>query len=401
MQHAAEGKVRPEEIGVKALDRRTLQIEMLYQTPYITNLLMHQTCYAVPRHVVEKYGDDWLKPENFVSNGPFLLKAWVPNDHIHVVKNPRFFGAAEVKLNEVYYFPTQDASSALKRFRAGELDVANRCPTPDEVPLLRKTNPAEIRINPFIATYFIVVNQRRKPFDDVRVRMALAMALDRETLTDKVIRIGQIPAYNVVPPGMPGYSYAAQMRFKALPMAARLEKAKALLAEAGFGPKNPLRFDFSVYNSKEFRRWSIVLQFMWRAVGVDMRILPLDAQILYDYLRKKDFDLASAGWIADYRDPKNYAFLFQTSSTDLNYGSYHNLRYDELIAQSDTIRDPAARLRTIAEAEQMLLDDCGVIPLMHDVTRDMVSRQVKGWIPNVINMNRSRYLSLDRSAQNT
>jgi oligopeptide transport system substrate-binding protein len=396
MQRAAEGNAHPDEVGVRALDPRTLQIEVLYQTPYIDHLLMHQTTYAVPRHVVEKHGDNWLLPENFVSNGPFILKAWIPNDHIHAVKNPRFFGAADVTLNEVYYFPTQDASAALKRFRAGELDIANRCPAPDLVAVLRKTIPDQVKISPFIATYYIVVNQKRKPFDDPRVRMALALALDRETLADKVIRIGQIPAYNVVPPGMPGYSYAAQMGFKSLSFAARQEKAKALLAEAGFGPGRPLSFDFSIYNSKEWHRWAIVLQFMWRAIGVDMNILPLDSQILYDYLRKKDFDLASAGWIADYRDPKNFLFLFLTSSTDLNYGSYHNDRFDQLVTHSDAIRDPGQRLRTMAEAEQQLLDDCGVIPLLHDVTRDMVSPQVKGWIPNVVNFNRSRYLSLDR-----
>ena len=399
MQHAAEGKVPPEEIGVRALDSRTLQIEVMFQTPYINHLLMHQTAYAVPRHVVEKHGDDWLKPEHFVSNGPFLLKAWIPNDHIRAVKNPRFFAARDVKLNEVYYFPTQDASAALKRFRAGELDIANRCPAPDLVASLRKTMPGQVKISPFISNYFIVANQKRKPFNDPRVRMALAMALDRETLADKVIRIGQIPAYNLVPPGMPGYSYAAQMRFKTLPFEARLRKARSLLAEAGFGPKTPLRFDFSIYNSKEWRRWAIVLQYMWREVGVDMHILPLDSQILYDYLRKKDFVLASAGWVADYRDPKNYLFLFESSTTDLNYGSYSNPNYDRLVAQSDTIRNADARLQIMAQAEQQLLDDCGVIPLLHDVTRDMVSPQVSGWIPNVANINRSRYLSLDRSIE--
>ncbi|HWU55960.1 MAG TPA: peptide ABC transporter substrate-binding protein [Rhizomicrobium sp.] len=397
MQQAAEGKVPPADIGVRALDSRTLQIEVQYQTPYINHLLMHQTTYAVPKHVVEKHGDAWLQPENFVSNGPFLLKEWVPNDHIRVVKNPLFFGAASVMLQEVYYFPTQDASAALKRFRAGELDIANRCPVPDMVAILRKTIPKQVKINPFLSSYFIVINQKRKPFNDPRVRMALAMALDRETLVDKVIRIGQIAAYNLVPPGMPGYSYAAQMQFKKLPFEARLEKAKSLLEEAGFGPNNPLSFNFSIYNSKEWRRWAIVLQFMWRAVGVDMHILPLDSQILYDYLRKKDFDLASAGWVADYRDPKNYLFLFETSSTDLNYGSYSNANYDRLVAQSDTIRDANVRLQVMARAEQQLLDDCGVIPLMHDVTRDMVSPQVSGWVPNVANFNRSRYLSLDRS----
>ena len=185
------------------------------------------------------------------------------------------------------------------------------------------------------------------------------------------------------------------MTFKSQALAARQERAKALLAEAGFNAGNPLSFDFSIYNTKDWRHWAVVLQFMWRSIGVDMRIVPLDSQILYDYLRKKDFELASSGWIADYRDPKNFLFLFETSTVELNYGGYSNALYDKLVAQSDGIRDPQARLQAMARAEQQLLDDCGVIPLMHDVTRDMVSPQVSGWIPNVVNFNRSRYLSLN------
>lgn len=397
MQRAAEGKVKPEEIGVRALDSRTLRIELLYQAPYMNQLLMHQTMYAVPRHVVEKHGDDWLKPENIVTNGPFILKEWVPNGHIRVAKNPRFFAADTVRFQEVYFYPTQETSAALKRFRAGELDVVNRCPPPDQVPILRKTMPGRVRIAPFTATYFLSVNCLRKPFDDPRVRNALGMAIDRETLVNKVIRIGQRPAYNLVPPGMPGYSYAAQARFHTLPMTARIARAKSLLAQAGFGPDNPLSFEFNIYNTREWRQWATVLQFMWRQVGVNMRIAALDSQVLYDYLRKKDYTLASAGWIADYRDPKNFLFLFETATTDLNYGSYSNARYDALVAAADRIRDPQARLKSMADAEQILMDQMGVIPLMHDVTRDLVSLQVHGWIPNVTNFNRSRYLSLDRS----
>lgn len=399
MQQAAEGKVPTDQIGVRALDARTFQIEVTYQVPYMKQLLCHQTSYAVPRHVVEKYGNDWMKPQNFVSNGAFLLKEWVPNDHIRVVKNPRFFDATNVRLNEVYFYPTQDPTAAVKRFRAGELDVASRCPPTDEVPLLNKTMPGVVRINPFIATYYLAVNHLRKPFNDPRVRAALAMAIDRETLTGKVIRVGQLPAYNVVPPGMPDYSYAANMRFKSLTMPARIAKAKSLLAGAGYGPHNPLRFKLSIYNYRDWKRWAVVLQSMWRTVGVRMEIVPLDSQILYDYLRNKDFDLSSAGWIADFRDPKNFLFQFETATTDLNYGSYHNVAYDRLVAKADGIRDPALRLETLAQAEQLLLDDVGAIPLIHDVTRDMVSPQVRGWIPNVVNMNRSRYLSLDRSVQ--
>jgi oligopeptide transport system substrate-binding protein len=231
------------------------------------------------------------------------------------------------------------------------------------------------------------------------VRQALAMAIDRETLANKLLRIDQIPAYNIVPPGMPHYSYAAQARWRGLPMAAKLEHAKALLAAAGFGPANPLSFEFSTYNIIEAKLMAVTIQAMWHNAGIDMRIRPLDSQILFDTLRKRDFSVAHAGWVADFRDPKNFMFLFQSSSPDMNYSAYANPKFDALVAGSDTIRDPMARLAALAEAEQLVIDDVAAITLIHDVTRDMVSPQVQGWIPNVTNVNRSRYIALDRSVQ--
>jgi oligopeptide transport system substrate-binding protein len=396
MQAVAEGKASPEEVGVRAIDRHTLEIQALYQVPYMDQLLMHASMYAVPRHAVEKFGDDWAKPGNYVSNGAFILKEWVPNDHVRVVKNPHFYDAANVHFDEIYYYPTQDSAAALKRFRAGELDLCNRCPAYGEVPLLRKIIPNELRITPIVSNFWLAINCKRKPFTDLRVRQALAMALDRETLVNKVIRIGQTAAYTFMPPGMPSYPYSAYARFRDMPLEARKEKARALLAEAGFGADNPLTFDLAMYNSVEWRLVAITLQAMWREIGVEMKPAPADSQILYDLLRKKDFDVASAGWIADYRDPRNFLFLLLTSSADLNYSNYSNPRYDQLVTSSDFVHDPAERQKTMAEAEQILLDDVGVITLYNDTTRDLVSPQVQNWISNPTNFNRSRWLTLDR-----
>jgi oligopeptide transport system substrate-binding protein len=154
-----------------------------------------------------------------------------------------------------------------------------------------------------------------------------------------------------------------------------------------------------MFNSVEFKLIALALQAMWREAGIIMRPLPIESQIMYDMLRRQDYAVGSAGWIADFRDPKNFLFMFQSTSTDLNYSRYKNARYDSLVEQSDRIRDARERLDTMARAEQILIDELGMIPLMHDVTRDMVSPQVKGWIPNPVNFNRSRYLSLDRSIQ--
>jgi oligopeptide transport system substrate-binding protein len=396
MQEAASGKLPPEAVGVRALDDRTLQVEFIFQVPYIAELFMHATTYAVPRHVVEKHGDAWLKPENIAVNGPYILKEWVPNGHIRVDKNPRFYDAANVPIEHIFYYPTQDALAGLKRFRAGELDISYHGIPLTEIALLRRTMPRELSIGPLLGNYFLVLNFTRKPFDDVRVRTALSLAVDREVLVDKVQRAGQRAAYGIIPYGMPDYPYTAQLRFRPLPMPARIAKAKTLLAEAGFGPDNPLTFDMSIYNRVEWKLTCVALQAMWRAVGVQMRILSLDSQILYATLRRHDFAVASAGWLADYADPKNFLFLFQSNNKDLNYSAYSSPRFDGLVSQSDHIRDAAERLEVLAQAEQVMLDDVAAIPLFDDVTRDLVSPQVKGWIGNPTNFNRTRWLSLDR-----
>ena len=166
MQEAASGKVKPEEIGVRALDDRTLQVEFIFQVPYIAQLFMHQTTYPVPRHVVEKHGDAWLKPENIAVNGPYILKEWIPNERIRVEKNPRFYDAANVAIERIFYYPTEDTLAAFKRFRAGELDTVYRGLPLTQVPILRKTMPRELSISPLLANYFLCVNVSRKPFGE-------------------------------------------------------------------------------------------------------------------------------------------------------------------------------------------------------------------------------------------
>ncbi|MBV9548192.1 MAG: peptide ABC transporter substrate-binding protein [Alphaproteobacteria bacterium] len=399
MQQAAEAKVPPETIGVRALDARTLEIRTHYQTPYIDQLMMHQTMYAVPRHVVERHGDAWLRPENIAVNGPFILKEWLPNDHVRLVKNTRFYDAAKVELEEVWFYPTEDSEAALKRLRAGELDLCNRCPVQNRVAAVRRELPGLLRISPAVSTFYLLANFSRPPYNDLRVRQALAMSIDRDTIYTKVMNSGLIPARNFIPPGIAGYPYSAKAGYEAMPFAVRQEKARALLKAAGYGPERPLTFDFTMYNKLEFKLTAVALQAMWAEVGIHMRPLPIDSQILFAMQRSHDFDVAVSAWVADYRDPKNFLFLCQTASTDLNYGLYSNPGFDKLVDDSDHIRDPAQRMATLAEAEQILLDDLGVIPLYHDTTRDLVSPQVKGWVSNPSNMNRSRYLSLDRSVQ--
>jgi oligopeptide transport system substrate-binding protein len=397
MQAVSSGAMPVEALGVRALDDRTLEIAFHFQVPYIGQLLTHFTTFAVPRHLVEKHGADWLKPENIAVNGPYTLAHWVPNDHVRLVKNPRFWDAKNVHVETVNYYPTQDSEAALKRMRGGEFDLVTDSLPPQKIDWLRDNMKNELRLWPFILSQYVQFNFQRKPFDDIRVRKALSLAINREVMCSKVERAGEQPSYSLIPPGMPGYPGTARAGFHGMAMSERLAQAKALLAEAGYGPRNPLSFDYSMIMTTEIKLISVALQEMWRQVGADVRLVPSETQVHYAVLRRHDFDVACAGWVADYRDPKNYLFLFQKATEDMNYGTYFNPQFETLVDGSDNARDAGERARMLGRAEQILLDDVAVAPVYFGVTRDLVSPQVKGWISNNINTNRTRYLSLDRA----
>src|SRR5271155_862123 len=386
---------RREDLGVRALDDRTLQIEFMVEVPYVAQLFTHYATFAVPRHVVERCGDQWQQPQNMVTNGAYTLKEWVSNDHIQLVRNPRFYDAANVTIERVTYYPTQDFSAALKSFRAGEIDTQMGVPS-QEIGWLKYNMPGALQVTPYIQTEYVLFNLGAKPFDDLRVREALSLAIDREVIASRVMHAGESAAYAFVPPHMPGYPGTAQIRFRTMPMEARAAKARWLLAQAGFGPDNPLVFDYNVPDTSDSRLVAVAMQAMWGAVGVQANVVPLDEKNHYSLLVKRDFSVAWAGWVADYRDAKDYLFLCQSTSHDLNNGGYNSPRYDALITASDAARDPGERARLLSQAEQIMLDDVALAPIFNQVSRNLISPAVRGWIGNDININRTRYLRLDR-----
>ena len=394
---AVNAKLRPaEDLAVRALDDRTLQIEFMVEVPYVAQLFTHYATFAVPRHVVERFGDQWQRPQNMVTNGAYTLKEWVSNDHIQLVRNPRFYDAENVKIERVRYYPTQDSSAALKRFRAGEIDTQIGVPS-QEIGWLKYNMPGALRVAPYIQTEYVLFNLGTKPFDDLRVREALSLAIDREVIASRVMHAGESAAYAFVPPHMPGYPGTAQIRFRSMSMEARAAKARWLLGQAGFGPNNPLIFDYNVPDTSDARLVAVAMQAMWGAVGARANVVPLDEKNHYSLLAKRDFSVARAGWVADYRDAKDFLFILQSTSRDLNNGAYHNPKYDALITASDAARDPAERGRLLSQAEQLMLDDVALAPVFNQVSRNLISPAVRGWIGNDINMNRTRYLRLDRS----
>jgi oligopeptide transport system substrate-binding protein len=389
------GRMPVDSLGVRAINDKTLEITFAVEVPYIAQLFTHFASFAVPQHVVEKHGDAWLLPGNIVVNGPYILKEWIANDHVLLVKNPHFYDAKSVVVERVYYYPTSDYSAALNRFRAGELDTNNAVPS-QEIDWIRTNLPHSLRIAPWMAMEYLQFNFTRAPFNDLRVRKALSMAIDREIIATRVMRAGERAAYSFVPPDMPGYPGKAHCDFESMPMSERIVQAKALLAAAGYNENNPLTFDYNFQDQTDRRLMAVALQSMWKDIGAQVRLASAETLVHYNLMRKQQFSVAAAGWSSDYRDAKDWLMLWQTVSRDLNTGRYSNPKYDALIDQSDHMRDPAQRGLLLQEAEQISLDDVAYAPVFYRTSRMLISPEVKGWIDNNMAINRSRYLSLDR-----
>ncbi|HEX6141755.1 MAG TPA: peptide ABC transporter substrate-binding protein, partial [Geminicoccaceae bacterium] len=228
-----------EQLGVRALDERTLEVTLESPTSYFIEQLTHYTAFPVPMHKVEELGDDWIKPGNIVANGPYVVEEWTPNTQVVAKKNPSFYDASNVAIDTVTYYPAEERNAATKRFRAGEVDVQYDFAS-EQIDWLRENLPDETRIHPWLGIYYYAFNTRQAPFDDPRLRRALAMVIDRRAITDKVLKTGELPGYSFVPPGTGQYGEPSFVAWKGTPMEERVLQARALLAEAGHGPDNPL-----------------------------------------------------------------------------------------------------------------------------------------------------------------
>jgi oligopeptide transport system substrate-binding protein len=383
------GKAKAEDLGA-----RTLEVTLENPAPYLPMLLMHYTSFPVPKHVVEKVGNDWVKPENYVANGPFKLVQWKPNDFVHITRNVAFWDNANVCLNQVYFYPTTDDTAAERRVRTGALDI-NTNFSGSRLAEINASLPGYARVHSYIGLTYYLFNLRKPMFQDVRVREALSMAIDREFVTEQILKGGQLPAYSLVPPGIDGYeSGKEQLTFKAMARAQRLERARQLLTEAGYGPNKPLKFTYSFRNSGDNPKVAPVIQQHWREIApwVEVEILGAETQVNYEKLRTGDFEVGDAGWVADFNDARNFQYLFETKSAQMNYGKFSNPEYDRLMAAADVEADGAKRARLMKDAERILLDQHGFMPMWFLTNRNLVNPRVTGWVDNANDFHRLRWV---------
>lgn len=388
------GQLPPDQLGVRAVDDRTVEITL--ETPssaFIFRIANWPYFAPLPRHLYATAGDAWVRPGTMVSNGAYTLAEWIPNERIRVVKNPNYWDADNVVLDEVIFYPAEDEASAVKRFRAGELDFHLSFPL-GEYEWLKANLPAETRLDPSVQITYLAFNQTRPPFSDVRVRRALSLALDRETLTGKVVNIGFLPAYSLVPAVVGGWSPPPENDFSVRPFAERQAEARALLEEAGYGPSNPLTFRFDYRSGDVNKRLAVAMSAMWKAVGVEAQLQSNEVKAHYARLREGDFEAADGGWVGG-PAPEFFATLLTTGS-QINWGGWSNAEYDRLVASGMAERDAAKSIELFRQADRIALADVGIAPLYFGSYRSLVHTWVKGFEGNLMNAHLSRHIRLER-----
>ncbi len=393
------GKAPPDTLGARAVDPLTLQVTLEHPVPYMVHMLMHHTFYPQPRHVVTAKGKEWTRPGNFVGNGAFVLKEWVPNSQVVVEKNPRFYDADNVKLQRVIFYPSTDYSAALRSLRAGELDVQDRYPG-GQLAWIKQNMPELLAPLPQMTAEFISINFKRKPLDDVRVRAAISLTVNREMDVQRIRRGGEQEAYNIVPPGTANYPGGVFLPFKDTPYEQRLAQAQRLMQEAGFGPDNRIKLTYAIRSTAPgvYRAEAAAFQQALALIYINITILPFDAAIFYNTVQEHDYDLAQVGWAADFDDAATFLELFVTGGAN-NYGEYASKIFDAMLAASRQDVDVDVRGKRLAEAEAILLKDHVFVPIFFWTNTNMVRPYVKGWEANKMDTHRDRWVSIDAEEQ--
>ena len=383
-----------DQVGVKSIDEHTLQVNLKNPTPFFLGLLSHYSTWPVHKETVLKFGDiddrngEWTRPGNFVCNGPFQLKTWELNNKIVVEKNPHYYDASIVQLNEIHYYPVSNVMTEDRMFRAGQLHLTSTLPS-QKCPIYIEENP-NLRIDPYMGTYFYRINTENEVLKDVKVRKALAYSIDRQLLVDKVTKCGQIPAYSFTPPGTNGYQPTTEIPFDPI-------LAKSLLDEAGFSEENPFpKLEILFNTNEDHRKLALAIQQMWQInLGIEVELVNQDWKVYLNREMIGDFQISRAGWIGDYEDPNTFLDLMRPNRGN-NKTGWENMEYDALVQKANTINNQAERYELLYKAEEILIENMPVIPLYTYVRAYQLSPDVKGFSPHILDHHHPKFIYLER-----
>jgi oligopeptide transport system substrate-binding protein len=381
------------DVGVRVIDPRTLELTLARPTPYLLSLTAHQAWFPVNKTTILKFGGahqrdtKWTRPPNLVGNGPYVLEEWKLNQRIVVTKNPRYWDAAQNKLDRVIFYPIDDAAVEERNFRTGQLDITYRLPM-DRVAFYRQQSPSPLRVDPLLATYYLRFNVTRPPFDNLKVRQALARGFDRRAIATSVLQDTMLPAFSFIPPKTAGYTSTAHLDVD-------FNEARRLLAEAGYEkghgfPKVEVQYSEPVMETKVVE----AIQEMWRReLGIDVSLVLLDNRVHISNQHSLSYQISASGWIGDYNDPSTFTDLMLSQSGNNDTG-WKNADYDALLAQASREADTAKRFALLQKAETLMLDEAPVAPVYIATRTYLAKPTVKNWVPALLGIHRYQLIEV-------
>jgi oligopeptide transport system substrate-binding protein len=384
--------------SIEPIDARKLKVVLTNPFPALPALLAHPAMAALPFHRIDKSGEAWTEDRPLVTSGPYRLTDWRLNQRLTLSRNPNWHDKT-VQTSKIIWQPMDNVQSGMRLMLAGGADISTEYPSSRHA-WLKQNYPKLVHGSGFLATYYFAFNTRRPPFNDVRVRLALADAVDRRWIADKMIASGNEPAWGLLPGSLRppaengGGIKSFQPAWRNDPRSEILQQSRSLLAEAGYGPKNPLRFEIRFNSSAEHRRAAVAMATMWREIGVEAKLLNSESSLHFDSLKRGDFDLARSGWVADFPAPENFLAVHRSDAGTQNYSGYSNPDYDKALDTALAESNTARRAEKMRQAEMILIADMPILPLYFYVSRALVNPRITGWQDNIANVHPSRTLGI-------
>ncbi len=379
-QEVIDGKVKPDALGIKALDEKTLQVTLSEPVPYFPDTLIHTSVKPVPQKVVEKFGEKWTDPSNIVVNGPYKISEWQVNDKIVLERNESYYDNANTTLEKITLLAIPSSTTDVARYQAGEIDITYNEVPPEQFASLKEQLGDQLQVSPMLCTYYYEFNTVKPPFNDARVRRALALALDRNTISDKVVGQGQTPAYQLTPVATNGMQNNTP-EWQSWDQAKRVEEAKKLLKEAGYSESKPLKFELLYNTNDNHKKIAVAASSLWKqSLGfVDVSLINKEWKTYLDTRRNGNYQVARAGWCGDYNEPSTFLNIVKTGNSN-NQGKYSSANFDSLMTQ--TLKagvTPEQRAGIYKQAEAQLDADMPNINVYHYVSPRLIKPYVVGF----------------------
>lgn len=372
------GKKPPESLGVSAIDDKTLKVTLSEPVPYFVSMLSHTSMKPVKQSVVEKFGDKWTLPQNYVGNGAYRLSEWVVNERIVLERSPSYWNNGKTVIEQATFLPLSSEVSDINRYRSGEIDITNSAIPPNLYAKMKREIPEQLHVNPYLCTFYYEINNQRAPFTDERVRAAVKLTLDRDIIANKIMGQGQIPAYSFTPTFTEGGNFS-QPEWAGWTQEKRNEEAKRLLAQAGFTAEKPLKFTLLYNTSDQNKQQAIAAASMWKKnLGAQVTLQNQEWKTSLQSRHEGQFDVARATWCGDYNEPSAFLNMLLSNSSN-NTFFYKSPAFDALMASTLQAPDAAARGAIYQQAETLLDKDSALVPVYYRVSARLVKPTVGGF----------------------